>query len=664
MPWTLLWLLLLLRWMLNRQVTDRDMHKRFTGIVLLSTLLLTSVSLADPYDKQREMFLKAESALKVGDSDTFTRLKRQLLDYPLYGYLEYGQLRRRLGSAKADDVQAFLDKYAGQPIATRMRISWLHTLGKRRDWDNYLRFYQPQASVTLRCYDVRARLARGDRSRALDDTLDLWLVGHSQPDACDPAFDQLYASPLITSERIWERIRLALANNKSSLAGYLARRLSAEDRKWVKRWQFAHRRPTAALSKDWAREDTPLVREILAHAIQRLARHKPEQAWKHWQNIAATHRFSDAQRGAVIKRIALTGALRGDPKAPLWLSSVPGKAVDADIRQWRIRAALLDEDWDSALRWNDELTETERNSDTWRYWRAYALDADGNRGDAFTEFARLSEERSYYGFLAADRLQRPYQMNNSRISYEKEQLESVEQIPGILRARELYLAGKHTEARREWFYATQSLPEAQLRLAALLAHRWGWHDRAILSAAQAEYWSDLTLRFPLPHRESIFAHARQYDLDPALIYGVIRQESAFMEDARSPVGALGLMQLMPNTGKQTARALKIRYRGTQALLQSDQNIRLGSAYLNKLLRRFNGSPVLAAAAYNAGPHRVTRWLPKDSSMHASLWMERIPFKETRKYVRRVLAYATIFEWRLQRPLTRLSQRMPDIQRRY
>ncbi len=311
MPETLLWLALLLEWKINRPGRTREMHKRLTRIVLLSMLVLTDVSLADSYDKQRELFLKAESAFKVGDGDTYTRLRQQLVDYPLYGYLEYAQLRRRLGRAKADDVQAFLEKYADQPIATRLRISWLHKLGKRRDWDNYLRFYRPQASVTLRCYDVRARLAKGDRARALDDALELWLVGHSQPDACDPAFDQLYASPLITSERIWERIRLAFANQKSSLAGYLAKRLSAEDREWVKRWQFAHRRPTAALSKAWAREDTPLVREILAHAIQRLARHKPEQAWKHWQDIAATHRFSDAQTGTVLRRIARSGALSG-----------------------------------------------------------------------------------------------------------------------------------------------------------------------------------------------------------------------------------------------------------------------------------------------------------------------------------------------------------------
>jgi soluble lytic murein transglycosylase len=255
-------------------------------------------------------------------------------------------------------------------------------------------------------------------------------------------------------------------------------------------------------------------------------------------------------------------------------------------------------------------------------------------------------------------------MNDARTEADADELSAIEQLPGVRRAHELYLLGNRLDARREWFYATEDMPAERLRLAALLANRWGWHDRAILSASQANYWSDLALRFPLPHRESIFTNARRYDLDPALIYGVIRQESIFMEDAVSAVGALGLMQLMPATGKQTARELNIQYGGNQALLQSERNIQLGSAYLNSLMIRYNGSPVLAAAAYNAGPSRVTRWLPEDADMDATLWTERIPFKETRTYVRRVLTYATIFDWRLEQPVTRLSTRLPTVRQRY
>jgi soluble lytic murein transglycosylase len=640
------------------------MSKWFSRILLVGTLLLSHNTTADEIQQQRKLFMKAEAALKASDAETYERLKRKLINYPLYGYLDYWELQRRLDEAEPGEVYAFIKLYADQPVAARLRNSWLRQLGKRKDWETYLRFYQPQGSVTLQCYQVRARLAVADRAAALQDTLKLWLVGHSQPDVCDAAFDQLYTSKLLTREHVWQRIRLAFGEHKSSLAGYLAKRLPSAERAWVKRWQFAHRRPAAALKEPWAREDTTLVRDILVHALGRLARHKPEQAWKYWETLEETHDFTGTQRGRVIRDIALHAALRNQPRAARWLAEVPETQSDESIRQWRVRVALQQGDWDAALGWLERLSAEERKDETWLYWRARALEASGAEGDALTAYARLSEQRSYYGFMAADRLQRPYQMNDARTPHDKTQLANIERLPGIARARELYRIGKRQDARREWYNATRNLSEQQLKLAALLAHRWGWHDRAIVTASQASYWSDLTLRFPLPHRDSILANARRYELDPALIYGVIRQESAFMEDARSPVGALGLMQLMPATGKQTARALNIRYGGNDALLQSDQNIRLGSAYFRKLLDRYNGSPVLAAAAYNAGPSRVSRWLPNEHPMQAELWAELIPYRETRSYVRRVLAYATVFEWRLQRPVTPLKNRMPVVQQRY
>ncbi len=630
----------------------------------LTLLLLAHSGYADRLDKQREQFQQAETALRAGKSAQYHKLKDSLKDYVLYSYLDYWELRARLRTAKPDQVRDFLERYRDQPVATRLRASWLHRLGRQKDWKTYLAFYTPQSSTTLQCYAVRARLRTGERKAALQEALRLWLVGRSQPDACDPAFDQLYARGMINSDLIWQRIRLAFAKQKSSLAAYLAKGLSAQDRRWVERWQLAHRRPTAAIKAAWADQDTPLVREILSHALQRLARYKPDQAWKHWEALAQEHHFSAQQRGAILHRIALNGAVSGYADAARWLAAVPAAAADSDIRQWRVRIALSQGDWNAALQRINELEPRNREEDNWRYWHARALDAGGATGDAYTEYARLSGERSYFGFLAADRLQRPYQMGDNRAPHTEQTLETVASSAGIQRARELYFTGNRLDARREWFYATRELSADQLRAAALIAHRWGWHDRAIIAAAQAKYWSDLSLRFPLPHRESIFANARRYDLDPALIYGVIRQESAFMEDAVSSVGALGLMQLMPATGKQTARALNIRYRGNAALLHSEQNIQLGSAYLNKLMTRYNGSPVLAAAAYNAGPSRVSRWLPTDQDMDATLWTELIPFRETRKYVRRVLTYATIFDWRLEQPFVRLSNRLPSVQQRY
>ena len=637
-------------------------HCAWLLLLLLLRLAPAQAGIDDPYAQQRARFIDAREALQAGHIKTFTALRDTLRHYPLYSYLEYARLRARLGKARPQEVESFLDTWSDQPLSTRLRRAWLHHLGRHKRWRTYVAFYRPQPSVTLQCYRLRAELALrpGRRLQVLEQTLPLWLVGHSQPDACDPLFDELYASPLITSEHIWQRIRLAFAANRTTLASWLAKRLSAEDRQWVQRWRTAARQPVKAFGQHWTREDTPLVREILVHGLRRLARHKPEQAWRHWQRLARQHRFNEDERGEVIHAIALNAARQNHPRAAEWLAQVPASAVDARVRTWRVRTALLNHDWQQAAAWLDTLEPAEQKQHEWRYWRAVTLERLGDRPAATLLYRKLSRDRNFYGFLAADRLQQRYHMNDRRDAMDERRLQQIERLPGMVRARELQRAGMTVDARREWVQATAAFDREQLKAAALLAHRWGWHERAIATAARAGYWSDLSLRFPLAHRELVFNTAKQESLDPALIYGVIRQESAFMVDARSAAGALGLMQLMPGTGRQTARALRLRYPGSRVLLQSDHNVRIGSAYLRKLLDRFDGSPVLATAAYNAGPRRVVGWLPEQDSLEAPLWLNRIPLRETREYVRRVLAFATVFDWRLQRPATRLSDRLPEV----
>ncbi len=640
------------------------MRKQVLGFLILLQLMQAGNGIANTIEHQRSKFIETEAALRNHQPHQFLELKKSLINYPLYSYLDYWYLRKNLSSVSGSQVSKFLDQYPEQLISNRLRTAWLHQLGKHRDWDVYLRFYQPQSSVTLQCFERRARIANGKKTQALKDSIKLWLVGHSQPEACDPIFDLLYANNLINSRLIWKRIRLAFAENKTSLALYLSKKLSKKDRRWVKRWRHAHRLPIAAFAQRWANTDTPLVREILTHASKRLARQKPEQAWNHWQKLSKKHAFTPTQHAAVIQTIALHGALQQYDEASIWLTAVPDDAVSKNIRHWRIRNALRNQQWKQVIGWIDALPASEQQDSNWVYWHAYALESLGSIEAALTKYTSLSKKRNYFGFLAADRLGRPYQMNHEQVTYPAEELEQLSQHPGIERAKELLLIGKNLEARREWAHATASLAPEVLKRFAVIASQWDWHDRAILTAAQAKFWSDLGLRFPLPYQRTIAKHAARNNLDPALVFGVIRQESAFMEDANSPVGALGLMQLMPQTAKQTARALKIPYRNNAELLDSDHNIHLGTAYLGKLLRKFNKSPVLAAAAYNAGPHRVNRWLPKDKSVPAILWIESIPYAETRSYVRRVLAYASVFDWRLGRARTQISSRMPIVQQQY
>ena len=289
-----------------------------------------------------------------------------------------------------------------------------------------------------------------------------------------------------------------------------------------------------------------------------------------------------------------------------------------------------------------------------------ALDKTGQRAQALDGFARLARERDYHGFLAADFMNWPYEMGNQPIEYEPESLQALAQQPGFIRAHELFRAELFINARREWAHIIRNLSIEDLKLAAVLAEQWNWHDRAILTVARSKDYSDLNLRFPIDYKKEVRKIAQGYQLEPSHVYAVIRQESAFNKDARSPAGALGLMQLMPKTGRVTARKHNIPLSSTSLLYQPDKNIMIGSAYLKQVMEEYNDNIVLASAAYNAGPHRVKRWLPRDEEKPATRWIAMVPFNETRDYIQRILAYMAIYDWRMEQPATPIKNYMPDI----
>jgi len=631
-----------------------------------AALLLCCVSApavdGDPLAEQREQFLQAREALQESRMDDYQRLSAGLSDYPLYVYLRFEELRDRLSRADPGEISGFIEEHEGESVSWRLRRAWLYNLARYKDWDQFLRVYREPQPVRLQCYRLQALLSQKPlpAGTLVKDAIKLWLVGSSQDDACDPAFDYLYDHGHITPELVWERIRLAMANGNASLAGYLAKRLPDADRAWVTLWREARTRPVQALAAAALAKDTPRAREIVVYAIQRLAGIDAGQAYRQWQALPGKYAFTPEQIAATEKKIAMSAVWQELPTAHDWLVDLPEPAVDETVRAWRIRTALAEEDWPAVLKHIDALPEDEAQKEEWRYWHAVALEKTDQRMEAMDAFARLAKLRDYHGFLAADFLRWPYEMSYQPIEHTEEELEALEQRPGFVRARELYRADLLTDARREWEDAIEGLSNHDLKLAAVLAHRWGWHDRAIMTVARSGDYDDLTLRFPLDYSEMVVSEARNQRLDPGHVYAVIRQESAFNEDARSPAGAMGLMQLMPRTGRITARKYNIPLAGTSKLLEPDKNISIGSAYLRQVMEEFDNSIVLASAAYNAGPHRVREWLPESGSRSADSWIALIPFTETRKYVQRVLAYAAIYDWRMQRKVTPLKKHMPAV----
>jgi soluble lytic murein transglycosylase len=646
------------------------MSARFgMSIVFLSLALVLSASYVtadpgdDPFADARARFLDARKALNENRKDSFRKLARQLKDYPLYPYLEYWELRERLSSAGNREVNGFLKRYADQPVGARMRRAWLYQLARNKDWKRYLAVYEGGQPAELQCYRLQAKLHTGDDESLFDAALPLWLVGYSQDKACDPVFKHLDDQDRFTDELLWERIRLAMNSGNASLATYLAKRLPDADQAWVALWREARQRPSATLDAAQLKKDVPIAREIALYAIKRIAGGDEQQARERWQEIRKRYRFTAEEAGGIERTLALYAGWRRNPEAHAWLAAVPDVAVDTEVREWRVRSAITAGLWPEVLKHIAAMPAEEARREEWRYWEAVALENTGQDQAARDRLAPLAQERDYHGFLAADALRWPYVMNNQPLSHNAEAMDAIRRLPGMVRARELLRADLPTEARREWFHTIAHFDAQQLKLAAVLASEWGWHDSAILTVARSSDYDDLQLRFPIDHSEDVTRYASANQLDPGHVFAVIRTESAFNKDARSGAGAMGLMQLMPATGRSTARKYRIPLASTKSLYEPQQNIRIGTAYLKQVMEQFDSNVVLASAAYNAGPHRVNRWLPEEDEQPAESWIAAIPFDETRKYVQRILSYAAIYDWRLERPVKPLKQHMPDVQPR-
>lgn len=629
-------------------------------LCLLALLALTPMTQAMSLEQQRKQFVEARKAIAAGQTDRFRSLAAGLEDYPLYPYLRYEYIRRHLHSLPSAEIAAFLKQHPDFPKTGYLRNKWLDLLASRGQWQDFIDHYVQPNDNRLRCLYLTARMKTGLTEYLLEDIRTMWLVGYSQHDACNPAFAKLESSPLMTEELIWERIRLALDNNETGLANYLSRKLEGSARTLANRWIEMHRNPDAG-TRHPELSDTPRGREILLHGIRRLARYNVDRALDRWAKLENSYSFMPAERNRIDRDLAVEAAESDHKDAIQLLDRVATSEVDGTVFIYRLRYAVNSDNWQKLRDWTKGEPPGDVDPAQWRYWHARALEHTGDSDTARDIYHKLAAERDFYGFLAADRLDVSYQMNHFPVPINGEQRQKVAEMPAIQRAFEFLALGEEYNARREWHHALEYMTSYQMQIAASLAADRGWHDRAILALGKAKAYDDLETRFPVIHRDTLEEYAGKRGIDLAWMYGVIRTESAFWEDARSPAGALGLMQVMPRTGRETARRIGMKNFDSNQLLQAEHNIPIGSQYLKMMYEDFNGNMILATAAYNAGPHRVKSWLPKSGCMEPDVWIENIPFYETRNYVKRVLSYASIYDWRLNGESKPLSTRMAHVQ---
>ena len=587
------------------------------------------------------------------------RLRRKLGHYPLFPYVELARLRANWPNVSRSELEAFLKRHDGEPVTLRLRRQWLRRLAARREWGKFLEWYPNDASTELKCHRARALLATGDEAGAWSAAESLWMSGKSQPKACDPVFAAWRNSDRFSPSTAWKRVELAMARGNVRLARYLERYLDPTDRRLAAAWRRIHKNPRRVATVELAGDPTK-VETILARGLERLARSDPADAVEALAAVESRFEFGAAARAGIARRIGLSFASRHEPRAIEWLWRVDAQHADMHTLRWRIAAATLHSQWHKAIEGIISLPDEERRRERWRYWRARALEETAKTDEALTEFESLAQERDYYGFLAADRMQTEYRFNHDSLAVETESYQRVAAMPSVRRAVEFLELGRRVSARREWRELIRDLAVEELKAASRIAQCRNWHGRAILTIARTPERNDLELRFPVAYRDIVDSASGRRGLSPATVYAFIRQESAFMADARSSAGALGLMQILPSTGRMLMRAAKRKWRGTSQLLVPGLNVELGTQYVRSLLSKTGGHFVLAAASYNAGPHRVRSWLPADGEVDAAAWIDNIPFTETRRYVRRLLAYRAIYEHRLGREPTRLNERMPRV----
>lgn len=649
---------------------------------------------------QRQAYSQALDLLTKGQRKQFQKQAEKLRDYPLYPYLKYKEYSRYISSVDHEELDEFIHDFSDSPLASWLRKRWIRNLARQKNWDTYLNHYQVgQYGTEFDCHYYWALYKEGDRNEAFAGARRLWLVGKSQHDACDPLFEVWKTTGEMHGELAWERTALAMANGQIQLAKYLESKVPKQKKVMAREWRDLYRDPHRLKYlpryQKWGDNAKPLI----VTGFSRLIRKDPKLAQALWPKYQAEFQFNLGERAKIINEFAWVLAVRKQENADYWLNQAAQYGLSDDLTSVGLRNALYAEDWPRVRNWLALLNQDQADENSWKYWRARTqqklppvdlnklsqvqVNADKvdylnflnhfrqalyQEGDLFEllprsvveqKFAQrktstsllkdLAKNRHYYGFLASERLQQPLSLNMEMTPVNEQDISRVTQLPGVQRARELHLLDSKKLSRYEWQHLVRRSDEKDRAALAQLAHLWGWHNPAIVAAYQSNAFNDLSIRFPVAYQSVIQKHAGSKGLDLDWVYSLIRQESAFLYSARSAVGAMGMMQIMPATARQISREMGIRNPSTKQMLTPDANVRLGTYYMSQLLEEFSGNMILATAAYNAGPHRARAWRPKTLPVSGDIWVETIPFHETRDYVKNILTYQAIYRHHLGKP---------------
>lgn len=604
------------------------------------------------------LLLEAHEAFKRSDGRKLQQLLPQLRGHPLEAWAAYWEMRERLERASPAEVQDFLKRYAGTYQEDRLRNDWLELLGERRDWSAFLaehKLYRMNDDREVACYAVLAHHLRGTpaSATAADEVRRHWLAQREADDGCTQAARQLLADQRLRKLDVWHKARIAIENNRAKSATQAVELVDAKAAAAV-----------AEILKSPARFLTNRVvaftsvrRELITLALVRLAATDLEQAVRLLDNKWGPQ-LSAEERNWVWGVIGRLAASRLSPDALSHYAQVSRDAdLSDDMLAWKVRAALRGAEgprWDLVRDAIDAMSPTARRDAAWTYWRSKAVMATArspeHKDEAVRALQGMASMRGFYEQLALEDLGQLVALPAAPQPLSEDEKATARQHPGLNRALYAIALGLRPEGVREWNYVTNlatpgGMSDRELLAAAQLACEREVWDRCINTSERTRGEIDVAQRFPMPFREAVVKRSREINLDPSYVYGLIRQESRFIINARSHVGASGLMQVMPATARWTAKKIGLSSFSADQINDRDTNIAIGTGYLKLVLDDFEGSMAMAAAAYNAGPSRPRQWRAPGGSgplLDGAIWAENIPFNETRDYVKKVLSNATVY----------------------
>jgi soluble lytic murein transglycosylase len=598
-----------------------------------------------------DAMLRVQAASAQAPADS-----RALQHYVLYDYLVAARLRLALqsapGAALDARIDAFLQAHMGEPVSHDLRREWLASLADRQRWDWFLpRAAQNHLSDPLLiCDRLSGRLATGDTATLAADALLRWQRPIEQPPECAGVFAWLRQQNLLSPALTAARMRAALAAGDVPLAREFAADVSSDQLPPLLQWQYLLQSPRPTLAQLAAHPDAPVDSQALQGGFARLSLRDSAAAAMLLPSLLARADMTAAVSQSLQRDAALGLAYDHSPAAvPAFLALSTSAAAqspqanDTRLLEWRVRAALWAGDYAQALSWIEHMPEALAAQPRWRYWRARTTEATQGAEAAAPLYAGIAGLRDYYGYLAADRLHRPYDLNAHATPDDPDLQRMLGGEPGLVRAHELLACGMYDDAVAEWAAALADAAPAVRVQAAHLAARWGWYAQSIASLAQAGEWDDVRLRYPSPYADLIATASATLRLPADWILAVMRQESLFRPDAISRADARGLMQLELPTAEGVAQRWHLPPPDAASLFTPQVAVALGAAHLRELLDRYDGRIAMALAAYNAGSEPLARWLP-DRAMDADVWIENIPYDETRSYVEAILEHIVAYGW--------------------